>query len=39
MIRMRELGASAWARVFVIEANSRKNMLMERPVVNPTSRK
>jgi hypothetical protein len=39
IIKMRELGASAWAMAFVIEAIKRKNMLIDRPVVKPTRRK
>lgn len=37
--RMMELGAKACAIVFVIEAKSLKNMLIERVMVNATSRK
>lgn len=31
--KMMELGARAWAIVFVMLANSRKNMLIERVIV------
>ena len=37
--RMIELGARACAMVFVMEANSRKNMLIESIIVNATRRK
>jgi hypothetical protein len=36
---MIELGARAWAIVFVMLANKRKNMLIERAIVNARSKK
>jgi hypothetical protein len=37
--KMIELGASACSIVFVIEANSRKNMLIDKVMVNETRKK
>lgn len=36
---MIEDGARAWAIVFVIDANSLKNMLMDKVIVNATKKK
>lgn len=38
-IKIIELGASACSMVFVIDANSRKNMLIDKVIVNATSMK
>jgi hypothetical protein len=38
-IKTIELGARACSMVFVIDANSRKNMLIDRVMVNATSKK